>query len=118
MHVSHRLLCALYVLTSTGLAWTAVLELLHGPVWAALLFAAASLVPVIAFVRETVLHDERRTVTALRSRAAAMCGRVDEAADEIVRAELHAACCERWWTSCGTDHDVSCPHRIPRSSAA
>ncbi|MEV1084161.1 hypothetical protein AB0I98_39140 [Streptomyces sp. NPDC050211] len=118
MHASHRLLCGLYVLTSAGLAWTAVLELLCGLVWAALLFTAASLVPVIAVVRETVLHDERRTVAALRAQAAAARGRGDGAADEIVRSELYAACCERWWTSCGTDHDASCPHRIPRSSAA
>ncbi|WP_210570255.1 hypothetical protein [Streptomyces sp. GESEQ-4] len=117
MHASHRLLCGLYVLTSAGLAWTAVLELLCGLVWAALLFTAASLVPVIAVVRETVLHDERRTVTALRAQAAAR-GRGEGAADDIVRSELYAACCERWWTSCGTDHDTSCPHRIPRSSAA
>ncbi|MFJ4199716.1 hypothetical protein ACIP2Y_08785 [Streptomyces sviceus] len=40
------------------------------------------------------------------------------AADDIVRAELDTACCERWWTSCGTDHDSACPRRVPRSSAA
>jgi hypothetical protein len=40
------------------------------------------------------------------------------AADDTVRAEADTACCERWWTSCGTDHDTTCPRRVPKSSAA
>ncbi|MEU6356574.1 hypothetical protein ABZ896_45930 [Streptomyces sp. NPDC047072] len=106
-------LSALYIATSTGLAWTAVLELRHGPVWAACLFAATSLVPVIAVVRESVIRDQRRWMAELERRAAGA-----ETADHIVRGELDTACCERWWTSCGTDHDTSCPRRVPRSSAA
>ncbi|MEU6142860.1 hypothetical protein ABZ848_21115 [Streptomyces sp. NPDC047081] len=111
MNRSGRLLCALYLATSCGLAWTTFLETLHGPAWAACLFAAASLVPVIAVVRETLIHE-------LRTAAAGPRRPVRSAADEIVREELDAACCERWWTSLGTDHDAACPHRIPRSSAA
>ncbi|NEB03647.1 hypothetical protein [Streptomyces sp. SID13726] len=111
MNRSAGLLCALYLATSTGLAWTAVRELRHGPVWAACLFAAASLVPVIAVVRESVLGDHRRALAERELRAAGP-------ADDVVRAELDTACCERWWTSCGTDHDSTCPRRVPRSSAA
>lgn len=110
MNCSHRLLCALYVSTGAGLAWTAVLQFRHGPMWAACLLAAASLVPVIAVVREAELR-EAVPRPGLRG--------VELGADEdVVRAELDAACCERWWTSCGTDHDSACPHRVPRSSAA
>lgn len=108
---SGRLLCALYLATSGGLAWTTVLEFLHGPRWAAFLFAAASLVPVIAVVRETLVRDLRRTAAAPRRP-------LRPATDEVVRTELEGACCERWWTSLGTRHDTSCPHRTHRSSAA
>jgi hypothetical protein len=115
MNRSAGLLSALYLATSTGLAWTGVLALRHGPPWAACLFAAASLVPVIAVVRECVICDQRHALAEMWRRAA---GPGAGGADDIVRAELDTACCERWWTSCGTDHDSTCPRRVPRSSAA
>ncbi|MEU0029222.1 hypothetical protein [Streptomyces sp. NPDC006335] len=119
MNRSAGLLSALYLATSTGLAWTAVLALRQGPPWIACLFAAASLVPVIAVVRESVLRDQRRALAEMRGRVGGPDGQAGAgAADDIVRAELNTACCERWWTSCGTDHDSACPRRVPRSSAA
>ncbi|WP_328778645.1 hypothetical protein OIE52_45870 [Streptomyces canus] len=118
MNRSAGILSALYLATSTGLAWTAVLALRHGPPWAVCLFAAASLVPVIAVVRESVLCDQRRALAEMWRRVAGPGGPGAGAADDIVRAELDTACCERWWTSCGTDHDSACPRRVPRSSAA
>ncbi|MFF4034991.1 hypothetical protein ACFYZ2_35535 [Streptomyces sviceus] len=118
MNRSAGLLSALYLATSTGLAWTAVQALRSGPPWAVCLFAAASLVPVIAVVRESVLCDQRRALSEMRGRPAAPDGPHTGAADDIVRAELDTACCERWWTSCGTHHDSTCPRKIPRSSAA
>ena len=111
MNRSGRLLCTLYLTTSAELAWTTVLEFLHGPRWAACLFAAASLVPVIAVVRETMIRDLRRAAVVARHPART-------ATDEIVRGELDAACCERWWTSLGIHHDSTCPHGMRRSSAA
>ncbi|MGP2436307.1 hypothetical protein [Streptomyces sp. JW3] len=110
---SSRLLCALYLATSTGLAWTAVLELRYGPLWAAAAFAGAGTVPVIAVVRELDLAEQRRA--AVRPPHAPV---ATGAADALVRAELDAACCERWWTSLGADHDAGCARRVPRSSAA
>ncbi|MDN3027352.1 hypothetical protein [Streptomyces sp. S.PB5] len=110
MNHLQRLLCTLYVATSAGLTWTTVLEYRHGPLWAACLFGAASLVPVIALARES----EPRPRPAVGELWGVECA----AEEDVVRIELDAACCERWWTSCGTDHDSSCPHRIPRSSAA
>ncbi|WP_328875903.1 hypothetical protein OHT76_40715 [Streptomyces sp. NBC_00287] len=118
MNCSSRLLAALYGATSAGLAWTAVLEYRYGPMWAACLFAAASIVPVIGVVRESVICDQRRALAGWARRAAAPSGPETDAAEDIVRAELDGACCERWWTSLGSDHDRRCPHRIPRSSAA
>lgn len=109
MSWSARALCALYVTTSAGLAWTAVLEFGHGPGWAGCLFSAASLVPLIALVRET----ERPGPGSACSPAPAAGG-----TDALVRAELQAACCERWWTSLGTAHDATCRHHTHRSSAA
>ncbi|MEU6547847.1 hypothetical protein [Streptomyces sp. NPDC046859] len=115
MNCSSRLLCLLYLATSAGLAWVTVLEIRYGPVWAACLFAAASLVPVIAVVRETVIGEQDQ----LLRESAAPAGRIGDAAEAIVRAELDAACCERWWTSLGSEHDLTCRHRMPdRSSAA
>ena len=111
MNRSGRLLCALYLATSGGLAWTTVRTFRGGPLWTAFLCAAATLVPVIAVVRETLIRD-------LRAAAAQSRRPVRSAAEEIVREELDAACCERWWTSLGTDHDMACPHGVPRSSAA
>lgn len=111
MNCSSRLLCVLNVATSAGLAWTAVLEVRYGPVWAACLFAAASLVPIIAVVRETVIGEQRRIILELARRGG-------DAAEAIVRAELDSACCERWWTSLGSEHDVTCRHWMPRSSSA
>ncbi|MDG9720424.1 hypothetical protein [Streptomyces sp. DH24] len=110
-----RLLSTLYVLTSGLLAWTAVLQYRYGPLWAAFLFTAASLVPTIAVVRESVIGDQQRALAEL---SAGPRGQGERLADTIVRRELDAACCERWWTSLGTDHDAACAHRAPRSSAA
>ncbi|MFI7413732.1 hypothetical protein ACIBU0_34250 [Streptomyces sp. NPDC049627] len=109
-----RLLCALYIATSAGLAWTSVLEVRYGPAWAACLFAAAGLVPLIAVVRETVIGEQRRWLLEMVAQA----GRGGDAAEAIVRAELDSACCERWWTSLGSQHDVTCRHGMPRSSSA
>lgn len=115
---SSRLLCGLYLATSAGLAWITVLEFRHGPVWAGCLFAAASLVPVIAVVRESVLGEHRRTVARLRRLNTIPAAQPRRRLDALVRTELEAACCERWWTSLGTDHDSACPHHTRRSNAA
>lgn len=115
MNSSSRLLCLLYLATSAGLAWVTVLEIRYGPAWAACMFAAASLVPVIAVVRETVIGEQDRLLREPDAPAA----RGGDAAEAIVRAELDAACCERWWTTLGSEHDLTCRHRSPhRSSAA
>ncbi|MGW1725683.1 hypothetical protein ACWCQK_22440 [Streptomyces sp. NPDC002306] len=115
---SSRLLCVLYLVTSAGLAATAVVAFRYGSAWAGCLFVAASLVQVIAVLRESVLCDHRRAVERLRRAHPAPAAHRGTALDVAVRSQLDAACCERWWTSLGTDHDSACRHRTRRSSAA
>ncbi|MEY9997848.1 hypothetical protein ABIE67_009967 [Streptomyces sp. V4I8] len=114
MNWSARLLCVLYVGTSAGLACTAGIAFGHGPVWVACLFVVASVVPLIAVTRESVIGERRRRLTdeALRT------DRGSAVVEWIVAGELDAACCERWWTSLGRDHDPVCRYRLPRGSAA
>lgn len=33
------------------------------------------------------------------------------AIDDTATTALNDACCEPWWTSCGTDHDPTCPNQ-------
>lgn len=113
MNCCSRLLRVLYAATSALLAGIAGLELRYGPLWTACVFAAAALVPVIAVVRETMICDERRHVTEATSKRA-RCG--GEAVEPILQAALEAACCERWWTSLGRNHDAGC--QKTRSGAA
>ena len=64
-----RGLCALYIATSAWLAWTTVVGWGHEHPSITFLNAAASVVMVIAVVRETVLKDERRTIARLIAEA-------------------------------------------------
>jgi len=63
-----RALCALYTLTSLWHAWCTITTLGHVPLWASALNCAASIVSVMAIVRESVLADERHTVAVLHER--------------------------------------------------
>ncbi|MBA4865951.1 hypothetical protein H1V43_32325 [Streptomyces sp. PSKA54] len=114
-----RALCALYSATALFLAYCAVIQCqAGGPLWAVPLFVAASIVPVIATLRELELADERRTTATLTAREIRRLARHDARCEDTARRELDAACCERWWTALGTDHDPDCQHQTPRSNAA
>ena len=69
MSMGSRAMCGLYIATALWLAWCAVRQYQYGALWAACLFAAASVVVVIGVVRETVLAEERRTIAALQQRS-------------------------------------------------
>lgn len=62
-------LCALYLATATWLAWCTIITFSSVPIWATLLNTAASIILIIAVIRETVLADERHTVAFLIQRA-------------------------------------------------
>jgi heme exporter protein D len=114
MNCSSRLLCVLYVATSAGLICTAAIAFGHGPVWVACLLVVAGVVPLIAVMRESVIGEQRRRLADEARRK----DRGSAVVEWIVQGELDAACCERWWTSLGRDHDPVCRYRLPKGSAA
>lgn len=104
-------LCSIYGAAALFLAYAAVQQALYGEVWAVAAFAACSLVPLIALVRETEHAD---TMTAIRTdteRAARLRDRGEQRNLRETADALGHACCERWWTSFGTDHDPACRHQ-------
>jgi len=112
MNASSRFLCLLYITTSAGLACTAAITFGRGSVWMTCSFVAASTVPLIAVIRENVIGGQRRHLVDEARRKDR-----GKAAVAWVRDELDAACCERWWTSLGRDHDAVC-RQLPGRSAA
>jgi hypothetical protein len=102
--------CSLFLVFAT------VQQALYGEMWAVAALAACSLVPLVAIVREGEHAD---TVTGIRTdteRAARLRDRAEQKRLRASAAALWHACCERWWTSFGTDHDPECRHQ-QRSSA-
>jgi len=61
-------LCALYILTALWLSWCALTTWGRVPTWVSILNVAASIVAVIAVVRDTELAEERRIVAKLLAR--------------------------------------------------
>lgn len=103
-----RTLCCIYGATTLFLAFATVQQALYGEVWAVAALAACSLVPLIALVRETEYAD---TLTAVRTdaeRAARLRDRKEQRGIREAADALGHVCCERWWTSLGTDHDETC----------
>lgn len=103
-----RILCSIYGATALFLAYATVQQALYGEVWAVAALAACSLVPLIALVRETEHAD---TVTGIRADTERAARIRDREERKRLRASANAlwhACCERWWTSFGTDHDETC----------
>lgn len=106
-----RALCSLHGLLGIWLAYCAVQSGRNGVAWAVIVFAAASLVPVISVIRESELADQQRGVAVRAEREARVQAWVDEDAAAVARVELAAACCDIWWTSAGADHEATCPKR-------
>lgn len=103
-----RILCCIYCATALFLSFATVQQALYGEVWAVAALAACSLVPLIAIVRETEHAD---TVTGIRTdteRAARLHDREERKRLRESASALGHACCERWWTSFGSDHDETC----------
>jgi hypothetical protein len=113
-----RVLTAMYTAVALWLAYCTVRTWGAVPAWTTLAMAAASLAPVLGVVRETVIADERRAVAVLREREGRRAAWRDVAAAAVARAEVEAACCERWWTSCASEHDPNCAHRTSWGTTA
>jgi hypothetical protein len=118
MSTGSRIVTGLYAAVTLWLAYCVVATWDTAARWSSVAMAVAGLVGVVGIGREALLADERRRTAVLQEREGRRLARQDRAADLAVRAELEAACCERWWTSLGADHDAGCARRTPRSSAA
>jgi hypothetical protein len=90
------------------LAFATVQQALYGEPWAVAALAACSLVPLIALVRETEHADNMAAIRTDTERAARLRDRKDQRSLRETADALGHACCERWWTSFGTDHDETC----------
>ncbi|MBM7089472.1 hypothetical protein ABZ606_24170 [Streptomyces sp. NPDC012461] len=113
-----RTLSALYVAVALWLAYCTVRTWGTVPLWTSLAMAVAGLAPVLGVAREGVIAEERHAVAVLREREGRRGAWRDTAAAVLARVEVDAACCERWWTSCATDHDPGCAHRTSRDGTA
>lgn len=89
------------------LAYCAVISARNGAPWACVAFVAGAGLAVTAAIREGDL-DNARAEPKSRPR---------NAIDETTAVALAAACCERWWTSAGADHEPACPNYQHRSAA-
>ncbi|WP_037686971.1 hypothetical protein [Streptomyces aureocirculatus] len=76
---------------------------------AAATFAAAAVFTVIATLREGQLEDALRREAVHAERNARTARPPLDTTECAAALALAGACCERWWTSCGTNHDPTCP---------
>lgn len=111
-----RTVCAIYGAAALFLAYATIQQALYGEAWAVAALAACSLVPLIGLVRECALADALDEVRANAERAARLRDLPDRTGIRAAADALGHACCERWWTSFGTDHDPQC--RNQQRSAA
>ncbi|MGY6019555.1 hypothetical protein [Streptomyces spinosirectus] len=118
MNRASRSIISVYLAVVFWLGFCTVATFGDVPAWSTATMAAASAAPILGAIRELDLRDTRRHLAVLKEREARQAAHADEAAEHQANAELLDACCERWWTSCGTDHDDTCPHHTPRSNAA
>lgn len=113
-----RTLTVLYAAAALWLSFCTVRTWGTVPLWTSLAMAVAALAPVTGVVRETVIAEERRAVAVLREREGRRAAWRDAAAAALAQVEVEAACCERWWTSCATEHDPGCAHRTSWGTTA
>jgi hypothetical protein len=98
-------LAVLYALVALGLAHCAVVSWEHHSLPYAAFFAGASILLLIAVTHHSYQRDEIRhrhaEIDALKRAAR----QPADASDGVVAVAMAGACCERWWTSAGAEHD-------------
>ncbi|MEU6649480.1 hypothetical protein ABZ904_08535 [Streptomyces sp. NPDC046900] len=102
--LTHALAC-LYALAAVGLIRCAMDSADNGATLWAAFYAAAAVVVSAAIVEHAYHRDELHTARVALERAARPPG-LRPITHEVIDAALTAACCERWWTSAGTEHDT------------
>ncbi|MFI7014126.1 hypothetical protein [Streptomyces sp. NPDC050164] len=97
---STRVLGWAYLLAALLTARCSVTSARNDAWWYAAGLFGVSLLLIVALAREYVAADERRAAAVRAERAARLRTWASQA-----RNDLEDGCCERWWTSCGTEHD-------------
>ncbi|MHC0432923.1 hypothetical protein ACX6XY_22515 [Streptomyces sp. O3] len=110
MPPAHRARIAIHLTAGLCLAFVTVQYALYGPWPLALLFGFVSVAPLDAAIR--LMLDDAATGDH-RGPAA----RTDPDSAALALAALNQACCERWWTALGADHDPTCHNRRRHSAA-
>jgi hypothetical protein len=108
-----RTACTIYIAASLFLAYATVQQALYGEAWAVAALAACSLVPLVAFIRETGRDDTTANARSLfgpvnaarHRRGRPPLPRRTPGAEIAVAAALASACCEAWWATAGAEHD-------------
>lgn len=106
MTASARILCWAYLLGAALTTYCATASAQHqAPGYAAGLGTVAVLL-LTAAVRELLAAGERSLVAIRAEGAARARTHQYDSAEGVARVTLAAACCERWWTSAGAEHDT------------
>jgi hypothetical protein len=99
-------LTALYATAALFLLHCATTSWHHGSWPYTCLFTAAAILLTTAITHQAWQRDELRAAHARAERLARPTDPTP-AIEDAVRLELALACCERWWTSCGAEHDTA-----------
>lgn len=98
------LLCLLYAAASLLLLRCALVSSEHGSTGYFAAFIACSVLFSLGIVHAAWQREQLRAAVARLERATRPADR-RPAIEDAVALELALACCERWWTSCGAEHD-------------
>jgi hypothetical protein len=94
----------LYVLAGAGLIRCAMVSSQHGDVQHTALFGGAAALFAFAIAHHGYHRDELRAAR-VQLELAARPRDHQQATEDAVAIAMAAACCERWWTSAGAEHD-------------
>ena len=104
-------LAALNILVSLGLVHCALTSYRNGAPSYAAFFAAAAALLLTASAFDVRHRRQLRAAQACLDRPARR-PRVGSVEDGVVAVALAGACCERWWTSLGAEHEpTTCPRK-------
>ncbi|MGV2914466.1 hypothetical protein [Streptomyces alfalfae] len=110
MTPSARVLGWHYLAAAALTAQCAAVTARTGAGWHAIGLFVTSLLLVVAYAREHATARDRRAAAVKAERIARLSTPRSRAEDQAAIA-LAAACCERWWTSAGIEHDAACTRK-------
>ncbi|PNG17597.1 hypothetical protein [Streptomyces cahuitamycinicus] len=98
-------LAGLYALLTVCMLRCALISYEHGSLPYTAFFSGVAVALATAIAHHAYLRDELRAAHVQLERAARPPRQRTSLEDGVVRVALAAACCERWWTSAGAEHD-------------